>query len=140
MGLRFELKEGNSIPEIIKQVTQADINLYAEASRDFNPIHIDQEFARQTPLGGTIAHGMLVLAYLSQMLTEAFGIGWLNGGKLDVRFKVPARPGDTITASGRVTGVEDMAGETLVNIAVNCLNQKGEVVITGEARVRLKER
>ena len=138
MGLRFELKEGASLPELKKTVTQPDINLYAEAGRDFNPIHIDEEFARKTPLGGTIAHGMLVLAYVSQMLTEVFGIRWLAGGKLDVRFKAPARPGDTVTVSGRVARVEDTGGETLVNIGINCQNQKGEAVITGEAIVRLE--
>ena len=138
MGLRFKLKEGDSLPELKKTVTQPDIDLYAEASRDFNPIHIDEEFARKTPLGGTIAHGMLVLAYVSQMLTEVFGIRWLAGGKLDVRFKAPARPGDTVTVSGRVARVEDTGGETLVNIGINCQNQKGEAVITGEAIVRLE--
>jgi acyl dehydratase len=137
LGLLSELKEGDSLPELKKTVTQPDINLYAEASRDFNPLHIDEEFARKTPLGGTIAHGMLILAYVSQMLTEAFGISWLAGGKLGVRFKAPARPGDTVTVSGRVTKVQEAGSETLVNIAINCQNQKGEAVITGEAIVRL---
>ena len=137
MGLLSELKEGASLPELKKTVTQPDVNLYAEASRDFNPIHIDEEFARKTPLGGTIAHGMLILAYASQMLTEAFGISWLAGGKLDVRFKAPARPGDTVTVSGRVTKVQEAGSETLVSIDINCQNQKGEAVITGEAIVRL---
>ena len=137
MGLLFELKEGASLPELNKTITQPDINLYAEASRDFNPIHIDEEFAKNTPLGGTIAHGMLVLAYVSQMLTDAIGIKWLTGGKLDARFKTPARPGDTLTISGRVTKVQEAGSETLLSIDINCRNQKDEVIISGEAFVKL---
>ena len=89
-----ELTEGSVLPGITRVVKQENINLYARASRDFNPIHIDEDFARKTPLGGTVAHGMLILAYVSQMMTAAFGQKWLNGGKLNVRFRAPARPGD----------------------------------------------
>ncbi|MFH0941806.1 MAG: MaoC family dehydratase [Chloroflexota bacterium] len=140
MGLPVELKAGAILPELKKTVTQADISLYARASRDFNPIHIDPEFAKKTPLGGTIAHGMLILAYVSQMLTDAFGIEWLTGGRLDLRFKAPARPGDTVTVSGVVAAVQDVGGARLVSINVDCRNQKDETVITGEASVRVSSR
>ncbi len=60
-GLQLaQLSEGMNLLELKKIVTQENINLYAEASQDFNPIHIDEDFARKTPLGGTIAHGMLI--------------------------------------------------------------------------------
>lgn len=140
LGLPVELKAGVILPELKKTVTQADISLYARASRDFNPIHIDPEFAKKTPLGGTIAHGMLILAYVSQMLTDAFGIEWLTGGRLDLRFKAPARPGDTVTVSGVVAAVQDAGGARLVSINVDCRNQKDETVITGEASVRVSSR
>jgi acyl dehydratase len=139
MGNKLELKEGASLPEIKRVITQQKINQYAEASRDFNPIHIDEEFARKTPLGGTIAHGMLVLAYISQVMTAAFGRHWLSGGRLNVRFKAPARPGDTITAGGRISRVEKGAGQTLARCEVFCRNQNGEAVIIGEATVRVGE-
>jgi 3-hydroxybutyryl-CoA dehydratase len=73
-----DLKTGLNLPGMQKAITQEDINLYAQASRDFNPIHINEEFARNSPAGGTIAHGMLVLAYVSQMMTVAFGKSWLT--------------------------------------------------------------
>jgi len=132
-----EFEEGMSLPELIKVVRQEKIDLYAEASKDFNPIHIDEDFAKKTPLGGTIAHGMLILAYISQMMTAAFGRNWLSGGKLDVRFKSPARPGDTITVSGTVQKVEKSEGHSLVSCLVDCHNQNGEPVITGDATVRV---
>jgi acyl dehydratase len=133
------LNEGARLPEIKRSVTQENINLYAQASHDFNPIHIDEEFARKTPLGGTIAHGMLILAYLSQMMTSAFGRNWLTTGKLNVRFRGPARPGDTITVSGKVRQTEEKDGENLITCDVLCQNQKGESIITGETRVRVKD-
>ena len=134
----LELKEGAGLPEIKKNISQGNINLYAEASKDFNPIHIDEEYARQTPLGGTIAHGMLILAYISQMMTAAFGQNWLTGGKLNVRFKAPARPGDTLTISGKIRQVAKSNGQSLVNCDVLCQNQNDEPVIIGEAKVGVK--
>jgi len=138
LGQLSELTEGMNLPEIKKTVTQESINLYAEASQDFNPIHIDEDFAKKTPLGGTIAHGMLILTYVSQMMTTAFGRRWLVGGKLSVRFKAPARPGDTITVSGKISKLEKNDGQTIINCDVLCSNQKGELIITGEAQLGVK--
>jgi 3-hydroxybutyryl-CoA dehydratase len=132
-----DIHQGDSLPSVVKQITQKDINRYAEASGDFNPIHIDESFAAKTPLGGTIAHGMLILAYVSEMMTEAFGESWVEGGKLSVRFKAPARPGDTITTSGKIDSIEHKEGVAYVNCSVESCNQKGEIVITGGAVVKL---
>jgi 3-hydroxybutyryl-CoA dehydratase len=132
-----DIHQGDSLPSVVKKVTQKDINRYAEASGDFNPIHIDKSFAAKTPLGGTIAHGMLILAYVSEMMTGAFGESWVEGGKLSVRFKAPARPGDTITTSGKIDSIEHKEGVAYVNCSVESCNQKGETVITGGAVVKL---
>jgi len=139
LGQLTELSEGMNLPEFRKMVTQENINLYAEASRDFNPIHIDEDFAKKTPLGGTIAHGMLILAYVSQMMSAAFGQSWLAGGKLNVRFKTPARPGDSITVTGRISRIKRNEGQTLIRCDVLCQNQNGDSVITGEASVRVEK-
>lgn len=134
------IQKGERLPELVKNITQENINLYAQASGDFNPIHLDKDFAEKSGLGGTIAHGMLILAYLSQMMTIAFGQSWLSGGRLNVRFKEPARPGDVITASGVIRSVEQGENEIRVNCSVLCQNQKGEVVITGDSSVKLLQR
>ena len=132
-----DIHQGDSLPSVVKHITQREINLYAEASGDFNPIHIDESFAAQTPLGGTIAHGMLILAYVSEMMTEAFGESWLSGGKLSVRFKTPARPKDTITTSGKIDSIEYKEDVPYINCSLESCNQKGETVITGGAVVKL---
>jgi 3-hydroxybutyryl-CoA dehydratase len=120
------------VPALTRQLTQAQINAYAEASGDYNPIHVDESFARSTPMGGTIAHGMLVLSFISQMMTAAFGRAWLDGGKLDVRFRSPARPGETITARA---GAGKRDGD-MVRYPVGCVNEAGDVVISGTAQVK----
>jgi len=129
--------EGTALPELVRCVTQPDINKYAEASGDYNPIHIDEQFAASTPLGGTIAHGMLVLAYMSEMLSAAFGEPWDSTGRVSLRFRSPARPGDTLTVSGQVESVADENAIVCVTCSLSCCNQAGEVVVSGEARVRI---
>ena len=138
MPTSFELTEGQSLPTVEKNIVQDNINLYAKASGDFNPIHIDADYARKTPLGGTVAHGMLILAYISQMMTDAFGHNWLSGGRLNVRFRAPARPGDVITISGSIRRVEKEDGYHMIDCDVLCSNQNDEPVITGDAKVKVK--
>jgi len=134
-----QIKTGYALPSVVKHISQEKINLYAEASGDFNPIHIDEDFARQTLFGGTIAHGMLCLAFISEMMTVAFGKDWASGGKLSVRFKAPVRPGDTITTEGKVISAVEKAEVLYVNCGLNVRNQKGEVVLLGEAGVRVQQ-
>ena len=119
------------VAPLTRTLTQPMLNAYADASGDHNPIHIDEAFAKTTPMGGTIAHGMLVLSFISQMMTAAFAERWLGSGSLEVRFRAPARPGDTLTA--RATVQEPKNGR--LRYAVECVSQTGEQLITGTAEV-----
>jgi len=132
-----DICEGQTLPVLVKNITQDKINLYAEASGDFNPIHVNESFAAQTPLGGTIAHGMLILAYISEMMTQAFAINWISGGNLSIRFKAPVRPGDTITVSGAIDNVTNENDCINVSCTLSCCNQTNEAVVTGGATVKL---
>ncbi len=135
--MTITLREGEVLPELVRQITQADIHRYAEASGDYNPIHIDEGFAANTPLKGTIAHGMLVLSFVSEMLAASFGDEWDQAGQLSVKFRSPARPGDTLTVSAQV---ETLCGEgdiVLAKCSLTCRNQSDDVVVSGEARVRV---
>jgi len=130
-----DIYKGKTLPPVVRTITQEKINLYAEASGDYNPIHVDESFAAQTPLGGTIAHGMLILAYMSEMMMQAFGLSWASGGKLSVRFKMPARPGDTLTVSGKIDSIEGKDGISYANCSLECCNQKKETIVSGGAVV-----
>lgn len=121
---------GPTVAPVVKRLSQEKIDRYADVSGDHNPIHVDEAFARTTPFGGTIAHGMLVLASISEMMAAAFGEAWLSSGKLKVRLRAPARPGDTITASAKPQAAKD--GKTLT-YTVECRNQDGELLISGTA-------
>jgi 3-hydroxybutyryl-CoA dehydratase len=131
------LQVGQNLPDLQKSISQEDIRLYAKASGDYNPIHIDEDFARQTPAGGTIAHGMLILAFASQMMTEAFGKDWLGGGHFNIRFKTPARPGDTISIQGKIRQIQDDNSRKVITCDILCSNPNGETVISGDAIVRI---
>ncbi len=133
------MSEGIELRDLRREISQENINLYAEASKDFNPIHIDEEFAKNTPLGGTIAHGMLILAYASQMMASNFGRDWLTTGKLNVRFKNPAHPGDTVTISGRVRKLHTQDERTSVKCDFLCQNQSGDTVVSGDASLSLQK-
>jgi 3-hydroxybutyryl-CoA dehydratase len=135
--MEFAVCEGAVLPEFVRQVTQSDINRYAEASGDYNPIHIDAAFAATTAMKGTIAHGMLVLAFMSEMLARAFGDAWDESGQLSTKFRSPARPGDTLTVSGKVESLHDDSDIVLATCSIVCRNQADEVVVSGEARVRI---
>jgi 3-hydroxybutyryl-CoA dehydratase len=138
-GLKVkELNIGTNLLELRRQVTQEHINLYASASGDFNPIHIDPEFAKKTQLGGTVAHGMLILAYVSEFMKENFGRYWLKSGSLSARFKGAAYPGDTIIVGGKVSGIEKKEGSILIDCDILCRNQKDEPVIICTTKVEVK--
>ena len=116
-------------------VSQERIDRYAAASGDFNPIHVDREFAARSQFGGTIAHGMLVAASISEMMTQAFQEDWLQTGRLKLRFRAPVYPGETITAFGQVKGVRARNGATEVSCTVGVRKQNEELAITGDATV-----
>ena len=134
----LNLQSGDTLPQVVRHLNQEKINLYAEAVGDFNPIHVDEGFAAQTAFGGTVAHGMLILAYVSEMMTQVFRENWFSAGKLSVRFKAPAHSKDTITVSGKVDSAELENGNLKLVCSMDCHNQRQETVVTGKAMVKVK--
>ena len=122
----------------VKTVTQEQILAYAQVSGDRNPLHLDAEFAASTRFGGIIAHGMLTLAFISEMMTAAFDRAWLETGALRVRFKGAAYLGDRVQAMGRVTKKEPHLRGNTLKCAVGVTNQEsGRELIVGSANVVL---
>lgn len=132
------LTTGDDLPSVEKTITQTQLDRYAGASGDRNPIHLDAEFAASTQFGGIIAHGMLTLALISEMMASAFGRAWLENGGLRIRFKGAAYVGDHLEAWGRVTKDEQLpAGRRLVCSVGVRHRGKGQDIITGTATVVL---
>jgi 3-hydroxybutyryl-CoA dehydratase len=118
--------------ETTKTITDADIVLFAGVSTDFNAMHMDEEYARTTPFGGRIAHGMLSASLLSSVLGNQLpgpGVVYLSQS---LRFRAPVRPGDTVHA--RVTVKEIIVEKSRVVLDTVC-TVGDKVVIDGEATV-----
>ena len=118
--------------ETTKTITDADIVLFAGVSTDFNAVHMDEEYARTTPFGGRIAHGMLSASLLSAVLGNRLpgpGVIYLSQS---LRFRAPVRIGDTVHA--RVTVKEVIAEKCRVVLDTVC-TVSDKVVIDGEATV-----
>ena len=133
------MQEGDVLPAVRKSVTKERIRAYAEASGDFNPIHMDEEFAAASRFGGIIAHGMMVAAAISEMMSMTFQETWARNGRLKLRFRAPVRMGDNVTASGSVKRVREIAEGREIVCAVRVERQTGEAAITGDATVTVAE-
>lgn len=116
-----------------KRVDVQDIQLFAALSGDVNPVHLDAGFAATTPFKGCIAHGMLSGAIISAAIAMQLpGPGSIYLSQ-SLRFRLPVRPGDTITVTLEVTEKKDKRGIVVLDCTV--LNQQGKRVLTGTAEV-----
>ena len=112
-------------------ITRSTLALFAGASHDHNPIHIDSDYANAAGLPDVFAHGMLSMAYLGQAL-----VNWIPSGVLrsfEVRFVAITHVGDEIECSGSVLEKLELDGKRCVRLAIQTANQAGEVKLHGEA-------
>lgn len=122
---------------LAKTVTETDIVLFAGISTDINSVHLDEEFAKTTPFGGRIAHGMLSAGFISAALgTRLPGPGTIYLAQ-NLRFKAPVRAGDTVTAT--VTITEIIPEKKRVKLDTVC-TVGGKTVIEGDATVMFPSR
>lgn len=127
-----EVEVGQSA-SFTKTVTEADAYNYAGVSGDFNPAHINEEYAKNTFFKTRIAHGMISAGFISAVLgTKLPGPGTIYLGQ-DLKFLKPVRFGDTITATCTVE--EIIKEKNRLTLRTVCTNQDGEVVIDGKALV-----
>jgi enoyl-[acyl-carrier-protein] reductase (NADH)/acyl dehydratase len=127
-----ELRVGDSA-ELTAVLTQRDIGLFAIVSGDINPAHMDPDFAERSRFHGVIGHGMWSAGLISAVLgTKLPGPGTVYLGQ-ELRFRRPVRPGDAATA--RVTVAELRAEKGVAVLDCECLNQQGEIVVSGRAEV-----
>ena len=129
---------GGSLAGVERTISQEQIDAYGAVSGDNNPLHYDAEFAATTRFGGVIAHGMLTLALVSEMMAGAFGLHWLISGGLRVRFRGAAYPGDRLETVGTVTKAESDGEVNRVTCNVSVLNaDTAEQILSGTATVRI---
>ena len=115
-----------------KQVTDRDIEMFAEVSTDRNPVHLDDAYAQDTIFEGRIAHGMLTAGLISAVIGEQLpGHGTVYMGQ-SLKFLAPVRPGDTVVAEVEVIGID--YAKRRVQLETRCLVD-GKKVLIGEATV-----
>lgn len=115
--------------EITKVITKEDVEKFIEICGDVNPIHVDDEFAKNTPLERKIVHGILTSSLISTVVgTKVPGPGsvWIDQ---NLRFLLPVRINDTITAKSEILSKIENRQQVLVR--TTCVNQAGEIVIDG---------
>ena len=132
------MNEGDTLLTVEKTFSQDDVNRYADAAGDHNPIHVDPNFAAGSQFGRRIAHGMMIAASISEMMAQAFGQDWHKSGRMKIRFRAPVFPGETVRASGTVRSVRQIEDAIEVAVSVQVTKANDEAAITGDARVRIE--
>jgi 3-hydroxybutyryl-CoA dehydratase len=116
---------------ISRTVTQAEIEAFARVTGDANPVHLDPAYAANTRFGKRIAHGMLVGSYISALVgTEFPGPGTIYMSQ-SMKFLKPVYAGDTVNVVARVSAYR--SDKQILTLQTDISNQRGELVITGEA-------
>lgn len=131
-----ELEVGQTA-EIVRIADDEAVRKFAEVSGDFNPLHMDEEYARKSPFRGRIVHGALVASYISCVLGYHLpGPGAVFAG-MTMRFERPVRIGDTVIARARVTEIDVKARR--VKLACVC-EVDGETCMEADAEVIVRKR
>lgn len=119
--------------------TRESIREFCEASLDFNPLHLDDNYMKnsfgKTNFGGIIMHGMNNFGVITKMLTDwVYPLGGMQR-RLETRWKAPVKPGDTILPEAVVSSVRKTQKSQWVTLDIEVRNQRGETVAAGEAMV-----
>jgi acyl dehydratase len=131
-----QIQAGSEIPTLkLQPISRFTLALYAGASGDHNPIHIDSDFAKKAGMPDVFAHGMLSMAYLGRMLSNWQPQAQLR--KFGNRFASITQLQDVISCSGKVLELIEHNGETLARCEIQAVKADGEQTLVGEALVAI---
>ena len=123
---------GDEIPEvIIEPLKQQDLIKYAKASGDYNPIHLDKNFANNIGLDNVIVHGMLIMAHLGKSIANSMTIPYLK--HFSVQFSSITTLGEKLICSGQVIKIEKDKEKKIISLNLKVLNLSNDVKILGRA-------
>src|SRR5437588_7829926 len=125
-----DVQVGDTMSELVKPaLSHIQLVRYAGASGDFNPLHTDPKFGEMMGTGGIIAHGMLIMGFVGQMLSDY--VGPISLRKFGVRFKGMTRLDDVITCTGTITEKHEVDGEGSISGKVQATDQNGDLKVMG---------
>jgi 3-hydroxybutyryl-CoA dehydratase len=117
-----------------KTITEADVFAFAGVTGDFNPIHVNVEFAKKSMFGKRVAHGMLTASLVNQTLTNLGGLGTVHLSQT-VKFLAPVFVGDTVAVQSEVVSKDPAKNRLTVKSVIT--NQEGKTVLEGEALIMM---
>jgi len=139
-----DFREGETFTTQGVTIDQADINQFAGFSGDFNPLHTDEEYAKKTPFGGRIAHGLVAVSKMTGKFNQ---LGYWDGSVMALletgwTFLKPVKPGDTIFAKLMVTSLKESKSRDrgVITIKFDVLNQTEEKTTEGFLKLLLKKK
>lgn len=128
----MNIKVGDSFSKE-RLVTDELVRAFADVSGDYNPLHLDEEFAKTTRFGRRIAHGMLSGAFISAVLGYEFSEKKIVYLSQTMKFTAPVYIGDTVMTTATITNIRE--DKQIVTLDTVCTKQDGEVVVKGESVV-----
>ena len=125
---------GDKIPDlVIEPITRSTLALYAGASGDHNPMHIDLDFAKEAGMKDVFAHGMLIMAYLGRAVTNI--VPQSNLKNFNVRFSSITNIGDILTCSGEVNKIDKNNSKKTIVLDLIVSDEFGDLKISGAATI-----
>ena len=127
------------IKSIKKLISEKMVRDYAEVSGDFNPIHLDEDYARETEFKNKIVHGMLLISNITEIMFKNFGNSWSKNGTLKIKFRNPLPVNSNLETNLKIKKFDKNKDGTLYTCEVMCNDHDGNILISGIASVLVEE-
>ena len=127
------------IKSIKKLISERMVKDYAEVSGDFNPIHLDEDYAKKTEFKNKIVHGMLLISNITEIMFKNFGNSWNKNGSLKIKFRNPLPVNSNLETNLKIKKFDKNKDGTLYTCEVMCNDHDGNILISGIASVFVEE-
>ena len=127
------------IKSIKKLISEKMVRDYAEVSGDFNPIHLDENYAKKTEFKNKIVHGMLLISNITEIMFKNFGNSWSKNGTLKIKFRNPLPVNSNLETNLKIKKFDKNKDGTLYTCEVMCNDHDGNILISGIASVLVEE-
>ena len=127
------------VKSIKKLISEKMVQDYAEVSGDFNPIHLDEDYAKKTEFKNKIVHGMLLISNITEIMFKNFGNSWNKNGTLKIKFRNPLPVNSNLETNLKIKKFDKNKDGTLYTCEVMCNDHDGNILISGIASVLVEE-
>jgi len=127
------------IKSIKKLISERMVQDYAEVSGDYNPIHLDEDYAKKTEFKNKIVHGMLLISNITEIMFKNFGNSWNKNGTLKIKFRNPLPVNSNLETNLKIKKFDKNKDGTLYTCEVMCNDHDGNILISGIASVLVEE-